>query len=257
MKTKPDQKTFAVALRLIHRGLLFAIAAFAAFNAFSSTNALQVDLKVRFVRLQPNSDWWDNMDWFALAHLTNHSQMLSANLSSSQFQTVLKRIEQHDGVDLINEEQLTTLNGRQARFHIFNTNTSPIDQTFDVMPTVSDDDLSIQLTLVPTVTEVLGDGKPAVTLTNADGSPMPPIMIDLPLPRTRVRQITMNYAARDGQTFVLGEFPDNSKILNKSLLIFITPTLIDSFGHRTHSGDYYDSLVFPGFGGGGFRAGGQ
>jgi type II secretory pathway component GspD/PulD (secretin) len=88
-----------------------------------------------------------------------------------------------------------------------------------------------------------------------------PITAQLPLPRTRLRQVTTSAIVWDGQTVVLGglisedvtrlkdkvpvlgDLPlvgrlfrsESSQTLKKNLIIFVTPTIIDPAGNRLHA----------------------
>ena len=113
------------------------------------------------------------------------------------------------------------------------------------------------MTVTPTVTEFLGYEDPKVLAnyyTNFNGT-------QLPLPKTRVRQMKTSAIVWDGQTMVLGNLKDEMVVSGpngatsrqpftsdkkKQLLIFITPTIIDPSGNRVHvddsmhSKDYYE-----------------
>src|SRR5262249_3279051 len=117
---------------------------------------------------------------------------LTGILTDPQFRVVLHAIEQRDGADLLNEGQVTTLSGRQAQFQEvdvqtivtgtqasstggnaspsgngngstviqntsptinYPTQTEPFGTTLDVVPYVCADGVTIQMTLIPTVTE--------------------------------------------------------------------------------------------------------
>jgi Flp pilus assembly secretin CpaC len=146
---------------------------------------------------------------------------------------------------------------------------NPFGTTLDLVPTVSDDGSTIQLTLIPTITELVttnqsGDFVPSA-VTNTAANIAATSLGLLPLPHTRVRQMTIvGHSVKDGQTLVLGDFSGrkrslspfdqaNPEVPGKNLLIFVTPTLVDPFGHPIHSADYYDT---PRPRGGGFRGGG-
>ena len=119
-------------------------------------------------------------------------------LTDPQFKVVLRAIEQRDGIDLLNEGQVTTLSGRQAQISVnevktivtginqqqgqngggnntstaggngtvqqaqtstFQTPTTspiPLGPVIDVLPTVSADGVTIQMTIIPTLTEFVG-----------------------------------------------------------------------------------------------------
>lgn len=145
----------------------------------------------------------------------------------------------------------------------------PLGPTLDVIPHVSADGYTVQLNLIPTVTEFLGyDPNPyraqVGTLQNQP---------DYPLPHFRVRQVTTSAIVWDGQTImmgglisekvqrvkdkvpVLGDVPllgrlfrsEGSASQKRNLVIFVTPTIIDPAGNRIHTEDNlpYDPNKIP------------
>jgi len=224
-------------------------------------------------------------------------------LTDPQFRVVLKAIEQRDGIDLLNEGQITTLSGRQAQIQVAevktivtgvnqnsgqggnstpttgnntvlqqtatfqtpNTSPVPLGPVIDVLPTVSADGYTIQMTIIPTLTEFIGyDLQTAATFV--------PVAITgtgqtlagtLPLPIFRVRQLTTSCSVWDGQTIVLGglisdnvtktkdkvpflgDVPllgklftsESSQTQKKNLVIFVTPRIIDPAGNPAHLDD--------------------
>ena len=122
-------------------------------------------------------------------------------------------------------------------------------------------------TLIPTITEFVGYDDPGQFIPTgqsvASSGVGTPITAQLPLPRTRVRQVTTSAIVWDGQTVVLGglisenvtRFKDKVPLLGdlpwlgklfrsessqtkkKNLVIFVTPTIIDPAGNRYHSED--------------------
>lgn len=135
----------------------------------------------------------------------------------------------------------------------------PLGPTLDVLPHVSADGYTIQLNLIPTITEFLGyDPNPyRAQVGNVNNLP------DYPLPHFRVRQITTTSIVWDGQTVVLGglisekvaKIKDKVPVLGdlpllgrlfrseasmtkkKNLVVFVTPTIIDPAGNRIHTED--------------------
>ncbi|HNQ73397.1 MAG TPA: hypothetical protein PKN95_07310 [Verrucomicrobiota bacterium] len=116
-------------------------------------------------------------------------------LTDPQFRVVLRAIEQRDGIELLNEGQITTLSGRQAQIQVVevktivtgvdqsqgnqggvaatsgsgtvnqavaatfqtpNTSPVPLGPVIDVLPTVSSDGVTIQMAIIPTYTEFVG-----------------------------------------------------------------------------------------------------
>ena len=228
-------------------------------------------------------------------------------LTDPQFRVVIHALEQRSGVDLINAPELTTPSGRQAQIQVvdlrtivtgtslnqtssgggsdggtsgttsggtgvgttvdYPTTSLPFGSTLDVIPYVSADGFTIQMTIIPTLTEFLGYDDPGAFVPQAQsvgGNTLGvPITAQLPLPHIRLRQVTTSAIVWDGQTVVLGglisenvvrlkdkvpvlgDLPlvgklfrsEASSTAKKNLVIFVTPTIIDPAGNRWHSED--------------------
>lgn len=147
----------------------------------------------------------------------------------------------------------------------------PFGPVLDVIPYVSADGYSIQMSIVPTLTEFLGyDTENSRQFQTVIGNtPTQPT----PLPGFRVRQITTSAIVWDGQTVVLGgliaenvtktkdkvpvlgDIPllgrlfrsESSSSTKKNLVVFVTPTIIDPAGNRVHTPDNlpYDPATVP------------
>ena len=143
----------------------------------------------------------------------------------------------------------------------------PLGPTLDVIPNVSADGYTIQMNLIPTLTEFLGYDSPGAFQTQVGQLQAP-----LPLPRFRVRQVTTSAIVWDGQTIVggliseevqktkdkvpmLGDLPlvgrlfrsETSFSSKKNLVIFVTPTIIDPAGNKIHTEENlpYDPNKIP------------
>jgi type II secretory pathway component GspD/PulD (secretin)/tetratricopeptide (TPR) repeat protein len=232
---------------------------------------------------------------------------LTGILTDPQFRVVLHAMEQRTGVDLLNESSVTTLSGRQTEIQVvdlrtivtapnlnqtgtgggggltantggagavgttlnYTTETDPFGPTLDVIPYVSADGFTIQMTIIPTITEFLGYDDPggfipqAQSVSGGGAGAAVPIVGQLPLPHLRVRQVTTSCIVWDGQTVVLGglitedvaKVKDKIPVLGdlplvgrlfrsevsattkKNLMVFVTPTIIDPAGNRLHSED--------------------
>ena len=170
-------------------------------------------------------------------------------LTDPQFRVVLRALEQREGVDLLNESSVTTLSGRQTQIQVvdmitivtgtslnqtsgggggtgggngssgagaigstvnYPTEVQPFGPTLDVIPYVSADGFTIQMTIIPTITEFLGYDDPgqfipqAQSVSGGAGRRGVPIRAQLPLPHFRLRQVTTSAIVWDGQTVVLG-----------------------------------------------------
>ena len=147
----------------------------------------------------------------------------------------------------------------------------PFGPVLDVIPYVQADGYSIEMSIVPTLTEFLGydDGSQFQTVVAGLQAQAQPT----PLPRFRVRQVVTSAVVWDGQTIVLGgliaenvtkikdkvpvlgDIPflgrlfrsEGSRSEKKNLVGFVTPTIIDPAGNRVHSPDHlpYDPNTFP------------
>jgi general secretion pathway protein D len=224
---------------------------------------------------------------------------LTGIMTDPQFRVAINAIEQRTGNDLLSAPRITTLSGRQTHIaaqdlqYIVTTTTvtetsttggglaggsgavapsigysaSPFSfgPTLDVLPTVSADGFSIQMTLVPTYTEFVGYDPPGQFVPQAEaatGSTIGvPLTAQLPLPHFRVREVVTTCNVWDGQTVVLGgligetitkindkvpmlgDLPlvgklfqsQSSDATKENLLIFVTPTIIDPAGNRVHT----------------------
>jgi type II secretory pathway component GspD/PulD (secretin)/tetratricopeptide (TPR) repeat protein len=136
----------------------------------------------------------------------------------------------------------------------------------DVIPYVSADGYTIQMTIIPTLKEFVGyDFETAqqfqVRATSVGTTAVPTLSQPIPLPQFRLRQVATTAVVWDGQTVVLGGlisesetktkdkvpflgdlplfgrlFRSESNISDKkNLMIFVTPTIIDPAGNRVHS----------------------
>jgi general secretion pathway protein D len=228
-------------------------------------------------------------------------------LTDPQFRVVIRALEQRDGVDLLSESAVTTLSGRQTEVQVvdlvtivtgvslnqttatgaggvgvagggagavgstlnYPTQLLPFGPTLDVIPYVSADGFTIQMTIIPTITEFLGYDNPgqfvpqAQSVSGGNAGAAIPLVGQLPLPHFRVRQVTTSAIVWDGQTVVLGglitedvtklkdkipvlgDIPlvgrlfrsESSQTKKKNLMIFVTPRIIDPAGNNLHSED--------------------
>ncbi|MCS1408932.1 MAG: Type II secretion system protein D [Verrucomicrobia subdivision 3 bacterium] len=153
----------------------------------------------------------------------------------------------------------------------------PVGPTLDLVPYVSADGYSIQMTILPSLIEFVGYDDPGPFAVVAQGGAGNTVGVSLtaqlPLPRLRVRQVVTSAIVWDGQTVflgglmaenvqktkdkipVLGDIPflgrlfrsESSFTQKKNLAIFVTPKIIDPAGNRVHTEDNlpYDPSTVP------------
>jgi general secretion pathway protein D len=217
---------------------------------------------------------------------------LTGILTDPQFRVVVRALQQRSGAELIAQPEVTTLSGRQAQMKavevktvvtginkqaltppgitvtnedassLYVTEQMEFGPVLDVIPSVLADGYTIELMVIPTVTEFLGyeDARTNRVVVYVNGKQK---WVNPPLPQFRVRQMNTNVRVWDGQTVVLGGLPsetvstlkdkvpllgdlplvgglfrsESKATTKKNLLIFVTPTLIDPAGNRVHTED--------------------
>jgi general secretion pathway protein D len=229
---------------------------------------------------------------------------LTGILTDPQFRMVVHALQQRQGAEVLAQPEVTTTSGRQAQMKavqvrsiitgygfsqgtqqpttagIGGTTVNQAQPTvvyplpeqmelgpvLDVIPCVLSDGFTINLTLIPTLTEFVGYENPNdVNSSGAINESISGGFIQVPtvLPLFRVRQVVSTVNVWDGQTVVLGgllaetvttikdqvpmlgDMPlvgrffrsESKSTQKKNLLIFVTPTLIDPAGNRLHTED--------------------
>jgi beta-lactamase regulating signal transducer with metallopeptidase domain/tetratricopeptide (TPR) repeat protein len=188
-------------------------------------------------------------------------------LTATNAKIVLHSLESRKGVETLAEPEVTTLSGRQTQMRatqvitvithfvlqgsLTNGTSSIVPQmdqveigpVLDVVPYVLSDGYTINLTLIPSLTEFLGyDKPPNAHLSKSDARVQVPAI----LPRFSVRLVTATLNLWDGQTVILGGLKKylitngvsvvgKSDDNNKEILVFITATIVDPAGNRVHA----------------------
>jgi beta-lactamase regulating signal transducer with metallopeptidase domain/type II secretory pathway component GspD/PulD (secretin) len=200
-------------------------------------------------------------------------------LTAAQSRKALQQLEAQTGVNILTTPEVTTLSGRQAQVQVvdmltvvkgikpqalvppgvtstnkndasayFQTESKPVGPVLDVMPTLEPDGYTITMDVGPTIIEFMGYDRSTNSVSvYVNGKKE---SVSLPLPRFRIRQVTVHISVRDGQTLVLGN-PIRTEISsqpngepqstvipedrNKLLFVFVTATIIDPTGNRVHT----------------------
>jgi beta-lactamase regulating signal transducer with metallopeptidase domain len=190
-------------------------------------------------------------------------------LTAANAKIVLHSLESRKGVEILAEPEAVTTSGRQTQMRATDMITVVTNFAFresltngagsivpqmqtvetgpilDVVPYVLSDGYTINLTLIPSLTEFLGYDKPPNShLSKDDARAQVPVI----LPRFSIRQVTATLNLWDGQTVILGGlkkyFTVNGKMVagksgdsDKEMLVFITATIVDPAGNRVHADD--------------------
>jgi len=262
----------------------------------------QVTIEVKTCEVSDDDLSSSGLKRYLMAASTTNFSALTASgvLTDSQFRAAIRALEQRQDVDLISAPKVTTVSARQVQIKvvdvkhivtdldlsqtssgqsiataggaIFGSAIQPITEpielgpVLDVVPYVSTDGYTVQMTIIPTLKEFVGYDLETAKLFQAQaqsvggavGSPLTPTM---PLPIFRLRQVVTSATVWDGQTLmligekatepglptdkvpILGDLPlmgrlfrtNSTPAIKKKFLIFITPTVVDPAGNRLHT----------------------
>ena len=168
-------------------------------------------------------------------------------LTDKNLRTVLRNLVARPGIETLAEPEVVTASGRQTQMRattkvevdivndvVVERPQKPLEigPVLDVVPYVLSDGCTINLTLIPSLTELL-------TSSNA----VPKISSGF-----RLWQLVTTVNLWDGQTAIISgltakDYINNKEVANKSkssekeLLVFITATIVDPAGNRIHSED--------------------
>ncbi|MEI7808701.1 MAG: hypothetical protein WCJ07_09485, partial [Verrucomicrobiota bacterium] len=222
-------------------------------------------------------------------------------LTSPKLAVVLHAIEQRSGSETLGEPEITTTSGRQTQMRATkvrtiitgaDTSTSSSSTTggtggggstgtslatitytttqieegpvLDVVPCVLSDGYTINMALIPSMTDFLGyDTPPNINIQSSAGAGgnIGYVGVMPPLPLFFIRQLATTVNVWDNQTVALGGlitsyessvkdkvpvigdlplvgrlFQSNGKTTTKkNLMIFVTPTIVDPAGNRVHA----------------------
>jgi general secretion pathway protein D len=155
----------------------------------------------------------------------------------------------------------TTTSSSTAPVVTYSTTPFTEGPSLDILPTISADGYSIQIVLIPTLTEFVGYDPPGQFIPQVSSLQGVPLVAQLPLPHYRVREIITSVNLWDGQTVMLGglisenisKMKDKVPVLGDlpllgrffrseysysqkaNLMIFVTATIIDPAGNRMHT----------------------
>jgi Flp pilus assembly secretin CpaC len=232
----------------------------------------QIHIKARFYEV-PNG----TLHGFQkIAGVSNSAAQITGILNATNARTALRALEARSGIETLGEPEVTTTSGRQTQMRVTDVVTVVTNLTFqdtftnqdgvlvtnaivpqtnkfetgpvlDVVPYVLSDGYTINLAVIPSVTEFLGYDKSTNT-TAVHNRAGEKINVPQVLPRFTVRQVATTLNLWDGQTAILGGLPETTyvngsvvtakpKTDDKELLVFITASVVDPAGNRIHADD--------------------
>ena len=240
-----------------------------------NTTPLQLHVKARFLEVPKGaSDSLKNL----LAVSNSVDGKLTWILTSQNMAATFRTLEHRKDIEVLGEPECTTLSGRQTQMRatsvvtvVTNLNfqelwtnkkgcwfpTSIVPQTtsvetgpiLDVVPYVLSDGYTINLALIPSVTEFLGYDKSTNTTAAYDQAgekiDVPEVLPRFYRPANRrnfefvgqpdgdPRRIARNNPCR----WQRGPGKIQAKPVGKELLVFVTATIVDPAGNRVHSSD--------------------
>lgn len=194
-------------------------------------------------------------------------EMLTGILSWTNTQALSLALVKNKYAESLAEPEVTTVSGRHTQMkattiqtivtkyavHPDQTGTNTITPEteqietgpiIDIVPYVLSDGYTINLVVIPSLTEFLGYDTPpaapaqAAAMTNS-------IKLPAILPRFRVRQVAATLNIWDGQTAIITGLPEkdymkgkatppNSSRTDRDILVLITATIVDPAGNRVH-----------------------
>jgi RNA polymerase sigma factor (sigma-70 family) len=230
----------------------------------------QIHIKARFIAMPKGS-----YDPKMVGIRTSNESISSGILNDASFTNILQELRSHDDVETLAEPEVVTTGGRQTQMRattIINvvTNftlqelnnvssiapqTAPVEtgSVLDVIPRVLSDGYTIELQVIPSVTEFLGYA-PSTKTTPAYTANGQEIDVPTVSPQFQVQEATNTVNLLDNQTVVLAlneqQVPANAtaadatflqsdgsktKYQDRKTLVFITATIVDPAGNRVHS----------------------
>jgi type II secretory pathway component GspD/PulD (secretin) len=252
---------------LLVRGTKQDLDAVQAWIGTSGLAPLQINIKTTFVEVSEEG-FRSFLGSLGVTNIPSESstQQVAGALTAAQFRSALSRLEHRNDAKTISEAQVTTLSGRQCQIQtiidtppilfestngLVRTNVMVPNASVDIIPTVEPDGRSIRVTVTPALVEFLGYDDPGTFVVNSVAGGLhsaESVGRVLPMPHFRVRQMSANVRVGDGQTLVLARTTVTEMLGEKTvlptrplwedskhrLLVFITPTLIDSNGNRVN-----------------------
>ena len=210
------------------------------------------------------------------ASTVNNVATLRGVLTNPQFELIVRALAQKKSTDLLSAPKVTTLSGQSAQLRVVQEFIFPTEFTepsssaggvtpsvpsgfktrevgvlLNVTPTVGPDRYTINLTLIPEVSEFLGfidySPPPSTTIVNQGGSNITQtVQSKIVQPLFASRNITTSIVIYDGQTVVLGGLirEDINKIEDKIPFLGDIPFIGRLFRSKIDSRSKRNLLIF-------------
>jgi RNA polymerase sigma factor (sigma-70 family) len=206
--------------RLRHQSKVMPETAESKTNRLPDTQIIQIHTKTRFISFPT-----ENLQALGVQWMSEAQGVKSGLLADQQFRTILEALQGASDVETISEPEVVTVNGRQTETRA--TQSVSIDGTnvdvgtsCNMLTYFSTNSLTFNLDLGAKLTQLIGDPSH---------------------PGVQTIQATNQATLSPDQTFILAEplpsggwFPDSTNIPagQRSLLVFVTPTVVDYVGNR-------------------------
>jgi hypothetical protein len=215
----------------------------------------QINLKVKFAIITNDfARIHEGLSMLPVEKSTNSIDSANCVLSPYQFTVWLQNLEQRIDTKILTAPEVTTETGRQVQIqaaNLLDTNAPdwPISfsPTIDVIPYIAADGADVQMTVIPTTAEFIGYDEPGKFDSNGTTNSL--IVSTQPVSHFKLRQLTSDCLVPDAETLVIARSltvwrkieanPSSPATVsplpaNATMLIFITPTLINPDGTRYH-----------------------
>jgi RNA polymerase sigma factor (sigma-70 family) len=231
----------------------------------------QIHIKARFIAMPRGA----NYDFKMFSAQASNKGISSGIFNDESFRNIFQELRSHDDVETLAEPEMVTTSGRQTQMRVTQTinvvtkfalqesnnvssivpQTEPVEMgpILDVIPNILSDGYTIELQVIPSVTEFLGYS-PSTKTTSAYAANGQEIDVPTASPQFQVQEATNTVNLLDNQTVVLAlngqRVPANAtaadatflqsdgsktKYQDRKTLVFITATMVDQAGNRVHS----------------------
>ena len=189
-------------------------------SSLPDAEIMQIHLKARFVSVPT-----DDLQALDIGGASSAQGSMTGQLAEQQFKVILEALKEASDVEIMSEPEVVTLGGRQTEMHTMQTvsiggTNAEVGTSFDVIPYFSTNSSTFNLSFTAKLNQLTGDpSQPGIQTIEA------------------TNQVTM---IPDNTFFLEEPIPSggwlpgstNIPVGPRSLLVFVTPTVVDAAGNR-------------------------